>query len=302
MTASAKYVTFHEYAGFVVRASPAAPFEQPLRPALHMGRAVWLTGQLEAASWGTVQGYDGAAMSGGILHNIAVMPKDLSQGSLFGLLAEIAAQRGPVGPLWAAFASCGWRVTQDGKLRSSTDGSLVSGKAIRNEFTPIGGKVPPTGPLNAQAKRWALLFHDLLSDPGTRLAQSDYATRWLTAGNRDAELAVYRRFTNNPTLDSAIAVPVLSLPASIDLAMCVYHSFSANAPSIAARILAGVKEPDTMKWASKLIKGLGTANFGRWHDEPGDAPANRYDRCRRAVAKSGLWDIALCRVLMPVDL
>ena len=48
-----------------------------------------------------------------------------------------------------------------------------------------------------------------------------------------------------------------------------------------------------------LIKKLGTAKFGNWSDTP--AETSRYDRTRLVAERSGLWNRALLRTLMPED-
>lgn len=281
------------------------------RPVGHMDRAVWLTSQCEAPTFGTVQSYDGAAMSGGLLHNVAVLPKTVSQGDLFGLLGKVfeyADARGlvsvPIASMRSALKAKGWAVGRDGALRDAR-GAKVTGQAIRDEFSPPDGHVPQQGPQYDQALRWATLFHDLLSDPGTKRAQIDYAVLWLARGQSAIELMLYQRYV--PTLDSAIHLPSDALPASVDLAMCVYHSFSVNAPAPAVDCLQHAmtalvdEKTDADKFASALIRRLGKREFGKWTDKPGDGD-DRYDRTRKAVWASGVWDTALARQLMPQDL
>lgn len=278
------------------------------KPTMHMDRAVWLTSQCEAPSFGTVQSYDGAAMSGGLLHNVAVLPATVSQGDLFGLIAKIfeytEASRMPSVPvsnLRASFQAKGWAVAKDGALRDAA-GAKVPGLAIREEFTPHEGQVPQQGPLYDQALRWANLFHDVFSDPRTKRAQIDYAALWMARGKSTLEMSAYQKYV--PALDSPIHLPSASLPASVDLAMCVYHSFSVNAPGPAADCLQRVmdaKVADADKFASALIRRLGTREFGKWTDKPGDGD-DRYDRTRKAVWSSGLWDTNLAHQLMPQDL
>jgi len=279
-------------------------------PVAHMDRAVWLTSQVEAPKWGTVQGYDGAAMSGGLLHNVSVLPKTVAQGDLFGLLAKIfeyvdakGAANVPVTNMRQALQAKGWTVARDGVLRNAS-GLKVSGQDIRNEFTPPDGKVPRQGPQFDQAMRWAMLFHNLFSDPGTRRAQIDYAALWLARGKSDLEMSVYRKFAVG--LDTPVHLPSTMLPVPVDLAMCVYHSFSVNAPATAAECLEqamALVDPSATaeKFATALLRRLGKREFGKWTDKPGDGD-DRYDRTRKAVWASGIWDTTLTHQLMPTDL
>jgi hypothetical protein len=251
-------------------------------------------------------------MSGGILHNIAVQPSDLSQGSFFTLLARVFGSATKAsGDVVKTLASIGWHVSPDGVLRDQA-GLKVPGRSIRNEFSGPDGKVPKTGPDFYRAKMWAENFHKLFVNPDTWSAQSRYAAEWLAGGNRVNELKVYNYFafptvpmeTAGITLDSVISLPVSLLPPEIDLAMCVYHAFSVNAPSIAMKCLASVKYTGVSaeQFAMKLIRALGTRKYGNWQDSPGDG-SNRYDRARRAVwARSDLWPLAMSKKLMPMDL
>ena len=300
--------TYKTYSGCLVRG--VRPFAAPADVELHLDRAVWLAAQLEGPKFGTVQSYDGCGISAGLLHNIAVLPKSLEQGSLFALLRRMIVSTAnlpsvPLDALVHALAEVGWAVAHDGKLRTSS-GVLVSGAAIRNEFAPPNGKVPnKTGADWAKAARWAAIFHEAFADPLTERGQIDYAIEWLAAGNRADELAVYRRFIPQPTLDSAVALRSRRLPPEVDFAMCVYHAFSVNAPAPAATALKSVAtETDPRRFAKKLIRKLGTSTYGAWKDEPGDG-GNRYDKTRLAAQRLGnldLWPSGMMNELMPRDL
>jgi len=274
---------------------------------LHMDRAVWLTSQLEAPKYGSVQGYDGAGISGGLLHNVAVLPKTMEQGDLWKLvrraLDAVALVKGDPPAISALLAANFWTITPDGILRT-TAGVKVSGQAIRDVVSPPNGRVPKSGAQYSQALAWAGALSALFSSrPEAKLAQKVYAAEWLAQGRSVVELPVYWAFTGNLAVDSPIGLPAASLPAEVDLAMCVYHSFSVNAPAPAAKALEGVtvNPANPVSFGTTLIRRLGKTAFGRWTDEPGDGN-NRYDRTRRAVWKSDLWDSAMVRRLMPRDL
>lgn len=309
---------WHNYSGCLVRAA-GPKIQLPINTdRRHISAAIWLTSQLEAPSYGLVQSYDGAAMSAGLLHNIAVQPKSMEQGDFFGLLRAMF-DGGLAAPLRTSIEvsllrpcdeanrfgrySLGWTITADGKLRDAT-GKLVTGWAIRNEFTPDNGVVPETGPKWEQAAGWAGLFGEAFSDPSGFTAQNAFAERWLARGNKANEIAVYRRFAEQPTLDSMIGIHETALPEPVHFAMCVYHSFSVNGPAPAATCLrAALTETDPTRFARSLIRLLGKSAYGRWHDEAGDG-TNRYDRTRAAVntadGKELFSDAA--RALMPRDL
>lgn len=300
---------FHGHSGIMLRGTVPVQMSdfQPLgadgKPKMHIDRAVWVTSQCEAPKFGTVQSYDGAGISGGLLHNIAVLPATMGQGDLFALLGAMfgAAGSAPaVAKLKAALAAVGWTVAKDGALRDA-QGRQVGGKEIRNQVAPPDGAVPQQGPQYDQALRWATLFHDAFSDASTHRVQIDFAARWLARGQAGTEIKVYQQYISG--IDSPIHVEAAALPAAIDLAMCVYHCFSVNAPGPAVECLQSAlpKVADAEAFALALVRALGTKKYGRWHDEPGDG-GNRYDTTRKAVWSSGIWDAALAQKLVPKDL
>ncbi len=298
-------------AGALVRGTDSVSLDD-FDLSMHMDRAVWLTSQLEAPSWGMVQSYDGAAMSGGLLHNIAVAPKTMTQSSLFGLLRRIEVMTRrcpPLTALWNALEQEGYYVARDGKLRSRATGHPVPGRTIRNLFTPNNGNVPaPTrrgkNQKWEQAKRWALRFHELLAHPATRPAQVAYAAEWMAKSRTALEMKGYGSHTTG--LDSPIGLRAEALAHELDLAMCVYHSFSVNGPGPAARALTGalrsvgdtVHREDVGKFAASLVRRLGRSSYGKWREK-------RYPHTRRAVSKgvkAGLWPRSVANAIVPAKL
>src|SRR5210317_1817497 len=142
-----KWVTYKSFAGFKMGGLEPVQPPRGFNRTNHMRRAFYLTAQLESPLWGSVQNYDGAGMSGGPMHWVAVYPKTMRQGGLFGLLRAIEIGSSPdaqtvIKDLWDRFGKHGWYVATDGNLRSTEDGSLISGKEIRNTLSPVGGIVP----------------------------------------------------------------------------------------------------------------------------------------------------------------
>jgi hypothetical protein len=276
----------------------------------HLDRAYYLASALESPRYGTVQSYDGAAMSAGPFHFVAVLPKALQQGPLWPLLRRLELAQAPVEPLFQALRDGpGWFVARDGVLRHFDTGALIPGAAIRRELTPANGKVPKTGPEWLAARRWALLFHALMSAPASVQAQREHSIEWLAKDPSTFERRAYQQFAallHTPVDPHGLRVgnEEGALPPALDLALCVYHAFSVNAPAVAqTRLKASVttleRTRDPARFARELIRKLGTAQFGNWADRPGQA--SRYDRTRLVAERSGLWPRALLRSLMPED-
>jgi len=304
------YLTYQDkYAGIKIAGDKPVVVPTGTTRQAHMQRAFYLMAQLEAPMWGSVQSYDGAAMSGGPAHWVAVLPRTMQQGPLFQLLRRIEMVPGaPVKPLWDALAAEGWYVARDGMLRDKKSGAVISGKAIRNAFTPQDGKVPQAGKDKLKAEKWALLFHDLLSDPKTFATQADHSIEYLIQGSEDLEMKAYRLFIPKLQSPERIGIePGVVLPEPVDLAMCVYHAFTPNAPAIAKQCLEATlakvgPKPNPLYFAQTLITTLGTKKYGRWADVPG-TKGSRYDATRTAVRASGLWSQTVPNLinLMPVD-
>jgi hypothetical protein len=303
------YITYQDrYSGMKISGNKAVTTDF-INKNGHMKRAFYITVQLEAPLWGSVQSYDGAGMSGGPLHFTAVLPRTMQQGPLFQLLRRIEMVPGaPVKPLWDALAAEGWYVAKDGMLRDKKSGAVISGKAIRNVFTPQDGKVPHTGTDRVKAEKWATLFSDLLSDPKTFAAQADHSIEYLILGSEEVEMKAYRLFIPKLQSPERIGIePGVVLPDPVDLAMCVYHAFTPNAPAIAKQCLEATLDkvgpkPFPLYFAQTLIKTLGTKKYGRWADIQG-TKGSRYDATRTAVMASGLWSQTVPNLinLMPVD-
>jgi len=255
---------------------------------LHMWRALWLTAQVEGGGkFGAVQSYDRAGISAGLEHKIAIYPKPMKQGSIWKLLREIElhAPCKPLNDLWDALAQKKMFVAQDGSLRNFNTGRLIPAADIRDMLAPPGGKVPRSGPNWEEAKRWALLFFNLFSNERTHEVQVNSAIHSLVAGNGRNETAAYKVSVgiDHPT----VARFGENISNEHDLAWCVYHCYSVNAPGKGRQRLRASRPDGTSAWPKRLIKTLGKTNYGRWHDTFDGG--NRYDRTRKYAMRSGMW-------------
>lgn len=273
----------------------------------HMWRAFYLTAQLEAPKWGSVQSYDGAGISGGPFHYTAYSPSSGKQGSLFSLLRAIELGLGTqrnknLEALWKLFKECGWFVARDGKLRDINEGYEIKGIDILKEFAPPNGAVPKNKDSGyyIHAERIALAFYNLLSDPATFHAQTEHAIEYLVRGQKALEIQAYSTLMGYQDKDVINSPEIITISEDInengphlkydeDLAMCVYHSHSVNAPGPARNCLQQAMSASYIP--KRLIHLLGTSNYGRWHDTKDGR--NRYDRTRLAAIKSKLWSESL---------
>jgi hypothetical protein len=277
-------------------------FEAPLDPESHAHRAVWLSSQLEAPSWGSVQGYDGCGMSAGLLHNTAVLPNGGKpvQGRLWSLIAAMhahpsAADAACIGALMTRIKNCGWEIAPHGSLVAAGTLRPVAASAILRELTPPDGAVPEHGSPWKKASDWAVLFHEAFAEAATFPAQVAHAADWLAADRRGEEHRVYALFAPNAAFRELRAD---ALPAEIDLAMCIYHAFSVHNPMHAraalALVLQSVDGAEPLKFAKTLVRTLANKT-PRWQTK-------RYPRTRQALKKQAaraLWPSALIASIAP---
>lgn len=293
----------------------------------HIERAYWLTFQAETGGRvGAVMMADGTAFTIGQDQHIAVYPRELAhedynaaddQGSAWKLLAAIERAQGPVEPLWVAFHEEGWYVSPDGSLRWLSDGSapvgrrkvehkagdLVHGAVIRNTITPVRGVVERDTPGQETARRWAKLLHELTAHESTQAAQRGFGLEHLIHRVQTRKLCIqpHRRWK---TVQQAVYGPksIMDIKDMIldelDLALCVLHSYTVNAPAIAFRLLADAitstnwnpQEPklhDGQRFARDLLRRIKNKRYGRWD--------KRWDRTRKAAIRTGWWPPHLFR-------
>lgn len=297
-----KYVTYKQYSGYMIRGADPISLNPDQRK-LHIYRALQLTCMVEAPYWGTVQSYDGAGMSAGLLHNIAIGPRTLQQGDLFALLRNMErVYDTPM--LFTLIHRRDWLLGEDGKLRWRSDGSEVKGGDIREEFTGPNGVAAQRGEEAERPKRWIKAFNELFADGRYYDVQMQFAAEWLLRGYEALEDSAYAVLTKDRGVyqykrsrDAAHADED-KLTEEVDLAMCVYHNFSVNAPAKAKSVLQRLL-PDKLTPA-RLVRALGTTKYGRWADTP-DNKRSRYDATRIAAGKLGYWSPDIVRKLMPIN-
>lgn len=296
MSESVKYSHYHDKAGFVVRGGPKV---QPPTHDLHMARTFYLVSQLEAANWGTVQNYDGAAMSAGPLHVIGVYPSNSKQGPLWGMVRRVfdTSTSSEVIALKNKLGSLGWTVAPDGFVRLA-NGAAVNGVALVDQLSGPGGVVPPSGPVYDRARGWAIAFHRAFTDPSSYSGQYEGTLDWLLA-NFDSEADAYRKYVPGLTGDDAQVrrwvrtADMAQVGPYLDLAMSVYHAFSVNAPGRAKQILDRIlaRGLDVRAFSKALVTALSNDTYGNW--------VERGRRTMLTVSRSGLWPPAVVKDIYP---
>ena len=294
---SVRFVGYRDKKGFVVRGGPKV---EPSRTDRHMARTFYLVSQLEAANWGTVQNYDGAGMSAGPLHVIAVYPSTGGQGPLWSMLRRIFSDSSApaVEALRRRLGALGWSLGADGVLRDAS-GAAVSGATIREQLSGPNGRVPDSGPGHDRAKAWALAFHEAFVDPSSYPGQYEGTVDWLTA-NFGSEADAYSKYVpalagkSDAEVKSWVRTATLGqVSPYLDLAMSVYHAFSVNAPGKAKQILDRVlaMNLDVKNFAKTLTKQLGDDSYGNWRE--------RGRKTKIAAARSGLWPSDVVKDVYP---
>lgn len=288
--------SYKSYSGVLVKG--VNPVGLPSNIYNHMQRSFYLTAQIESPKWGTVQSYDGAGISGGPLHNTAFQPSSGEQGSLFSLLSTIISDlSGKNNANLVAFQklvkASGWEIGIDGKVRYISTKKLVTGSEIRNKVAPINGVVPKSGLNWTYASTLALILHNLLNDPATYAAQTKYSIDYLIRGQKALELAAYTYILgvdriDLPNVTINVTLDKYFLTKEQDLAFCVYHSHSVNAPGPAKTCIDSAMKFKKEDFPRKLLYLLGTSSYGNWRDD--SIGNNRYDRTRLAAKESGLWE------------
>lgn len=306
----------------------------------HVQRAVLLTEAVETGRRkGSVFAADGTGMTAGRGQHILVYPRELAhedfdakddQGGL-GVLLQRIEMRAPspaLNRLWKAFKDEGWYIAQDGKFRWYGDGhskvanrlvdhcsgDLVHGAVLRDTITPKGGKVPAKGERWDIAKGWALLFHDVFKTQKSMAVQMDFEVHHLvhrTSTRKFQFRLSRRRSTVEQEVYGLWPKPITKfvvgsdITPQLDLAMCVFHSHTVNAPAIAYRKLRDTinvtgYQPSRMRrtrseitFAFELLRRLATARYGRWNE---DIENGRWARSRARAMEFGFWPREFFRI------
>lgn len=276
----------------------------------HLDRAFWLTTCVESSKgpnprdggkFGTWNAYDGCGGTGGLHQGIAVYPAEISdpdhnmeddQGGLFEMIRQIdlATDIKSTDVLREAYRVRGWYLADDGKLRELSAHKAVSGKEIRNEFTPPDGRVPESGPQWEQAARWSKLHHAVFADPVGYKSQIGSGLNYLTRFCKAKRPKLGGLSVNEAVYETSVieAHGWFTTMSAHDLAMCMFLSHAVNAPGIALQKLDAALKAVNSKSQSEdfprlLIKAL-DCHYGRWDD---DIPGGRYQRTRTAAM--GVW-------------
>lgn len=328
------YKKFRTYSGPVIFGGRPLDETTPIIRR-HIDRAVYLTEAVETGRRrGSIFAADGTGMTGGRGQHILVYPKELAnedfdarddQGGLGALLRrlEVEAPSPKLEKLWEAFRAEGWYLASDGKfrwleqgrarvLRKQIDhsaGDLVHGAVLRDAITPpAAGRVPKSGEEWETAKRWALLFHGVLEGDRSMEVQWQFEVDHLVHRIRHRKYAfsaTKRRSTVERVVYGSRPKPLEEIIAGqditfeLDLALCVFHSHTVNAPAIAYKKLRSVISEVGWRadydfgdvdaevlFARELLRALAKTRFGRWNQNIG---GGRWERSRTKARLSGFW-------------
>ncbi len=307
-----KRITFKKFAG--VRKRGVVPIALP-ETNLHIDRAVWLTCLVESGGrFGCVINFDGTGMTASIGQAIAVYPRGLGdetkkndQGPLWRVLNRLNQLNdniyvGPLAYLNSDLRDIGWFVSPDNKCRSIRTGKLISGQAIRKEFTgSADGVMPVKGQDRKRAERWVKSFHDVFASLSTHdlqlaLEKEHFVKRADRVKLRFCKDRSKRLYTLQDLIyepEHISSITVNQMGSEMDLAMAMYWSHSVNAPGFALKkfcrqvIDKKIKPGETelgRDLAKYIIKKLGKTSFGRWDV---NIEHGRYQRTRTHAMK--LW-------------
>ena len=295
----------------------------------HVRRAVIVTEGVETGyRVGSVMAADGTGMTCGRGQHILVYPRELAnedfdaendQGGLGKLLCEIEV-KAPSQELEVLYGALNWEewyVARDGKLRWLKDmrvmlagrwvdcnaGDVVHGNVLRNAITPVNGKVPKKGERWQKARQWALFFHNVFSNPSSFKVQFDFEVDHLVQRTGHRKFAFHENRRKETILQVVyggcdirglrVGEPITE---ELDLAMCVFHSHTVNAPSVSFRTLRDVLRVTGYEYGSgasaeasfarQLLRALAKVRYGRWNE---DIRGGRWARTRECARKSGMW-------------
>lgn len=286
----------------------------------HWERVVWLTSYVESGGkFGAITMYDGTSITAGITQCVLTYPKELAhednnpeddQGPLWEMLEYIRDSNPKLTKkIEEEFLECGW-VLKGGCLRvineDGSSGAPVNGRLIREELTPNQGRVPQGGDDWLSAKNWALMFHDVFVHPDSFEAQVQFGIdHALKATRRRPSVLKGKTISSLVYNDNPKDTKLFKADDPMDLAMAVLFSNAVNAPAMAFRKLkqafdvfggAEGKRPnwqsprDRLKFAKRLVRVLGTANYARWNFK---IASGRYQRTRKAAVK--VWPSEMFR-------
>lgn len=314
--------SYGDYSGPVTQGTAVY---SPVHIVGHLERAFYITSMVECcAKFGSIVGYDGTGVTAGLHQAILVYPKELAdddfqpkddQGSLVELLSLIQATKyfPEKDELFAEFAKNSWElkngafyytkqkmVKVKGRDINCRPGTLVYGADLRDTVTPIGGKVPSSGPQWVQACDWQQLFHTVFSNSKTFDVQIKFGM------DHNKKAVQNRKLENGQSIASFIYgnLDVSNMfhdCTELDMAMTMWASHGVNAPAIAFKFLnqaitktkfpgyssaTGIQKNALGK---ELIRLMGTSTYGRWNESEKNG---RYQRTRQVMKSSGFWAAA----------
>jgi hypothetical protein len=207
-------------------------------------------------------------------------------------------------------------LSEEGKVRIPSTGKYASGEKLLEFFGTPKGVLEASGEGRQRAERLINLFHKMFSNERTFGIQHVYGREHFIKSAERSKL----RFSNIPrtrclTVEKLVYEGLLGksittahssdMDPELNLAMCMYWSYSVNAPGMALKIISKVvdsidrRKPDWgSTFAKLLVFKLGTSSYGRWDD---DIKGGRYQRTRSELMKFFKSELFIPGAIMPKD-
>lgn len=217
------YKHFGNYSGYVIYGTEKIVESPIFDKTKHLHRVLLLLSSgIESSTWGTVQSYDGAGISAGLLHHVATLPEKATRGGTFWALMQEFQDLGL--PRLAGVEM------KEGLPYDAVTKLPLLGDDIRKLFTGSYKGLTPQPPPPGVLER-VQLVHDLFANPLTRGAQLAAARKWLNSVCSYPELAGALE-PGTPSAPSGLKTSDFLSP-ELELACCVIRSFAVNNPAAA---------------------------------------------------------------------
>lgn len=275
-----KMKQFGAHSGVIVQGTKSALEWEGFDRYAHIDRALLLTLAVEGPKWGTVQTYDGAGISAGLLHHIAAFPANKTLGSFWPLYfqcIEVAPE----------FALADVKRNARGQVLNA-HGDALNGDMVRMLFT--GSERGYTRQLTPEISARIESIHRLFADPRTYAIQAEAARDWLWKTTGKYPVGIFLPVGNIPLRTSQVLRSSDFPSPEHELAFCVVRACAVNNPRDAKEALDDALKGDVDDFPRRLYKEL-REERKNW--------VNRISRIATAAGRLGLWPKRALEQLAP---